>query len=337
MKDNIDMNARSTFIKSHYHRTSLSVVQFPTIENTGINLKNGTQSEQNKKNSKKLSPLPAEYKNIKKLFRTTKIIDKRTWSPLCSINFEDILLFSNLDVAFDEELFWLNNVQEVFFNFTENTNFPAWARYHSSLNCGPSQLVGINTILPLILPKVNMLQMQGHCMTLNINSTKALNSTQTPMDVSDQPVYAVTKELQYRYPHLFEKYCPITGGLHIEQSLLVIHGQLIEGSGLTEILTFYNFSTIGLSAIIDTSHIKRARYAIQVIVCSLFIKLQEANLKDASNLHPYIWLVEKSKSNKMCFIWKIILDLEMHILIFVRSQREGNFQLYREILHTIIR
>ena len=65
MKDNIDMNARSTFVKSHYHGTSLSVVQFPTIENPGINLENGTQSEQNKKNSKKLSPLPAEYINIK--------------------------------------------------------------------------------------------------------------------------------------------------------------------------------------------------------------------------------------------------------------------------------
>ena len=47
------------------------------------------------------------------------------------------------------------------------------------------------------------------------------------------------------------------GGLHIEQSLLRIHGQLIEGSGLTEILTLHNFSTIGLSVITDASHIKR--------------------------------------------------------------------------------
>ena len=78
-------------------------------------------------------------------------------------------------------------------------------------------------------------------MTLNINSTRTLNPTQTPIDVSDQPVYALTKELQYHYPYLFQKYCPIMGGLHIEQSLLRIHGQLIEGSGLTEILTFQLF------------------------------------------------------------------------------------------------
>ena len=169
MKDNIDMNAISTFVKSYYHGTSLPVVQFPTIENPGINLENGTQSEQNRKNSKKLSPPPAEYINIKKPFRITETIDKRIWAPLCSRNFEEILLFSNINIS----------------NFTENTNFPAWARYHSSFNRGTNHLVGINTIFPLIPEKVNMLQMQGHFMTLNINSTKALNSTQTPIDVSD--------------------------------------------------------------------------------------------------------------------------------------------------------
>ena len=67
MKDNIDINGRSLFVKSHYHGTSLSIVQFPTNENPGINLENGLSSEQSKSNSKKRSPLPAEYVNINKL------------------------------------------------------------------------------------------------------------------------------------------------------------------------------------------------------------------------------------------------------------------------------
>ena len=70
---------------------------------------------------------------------------------------------------------------------------------------------------------------------------KNVKSYPTSIDVSDQPVYALTKELQYRYLHPSEKYCPIMGGLHIEQSLLRICGQLIEGSGLVEILTLQNF------------------------------------------------------------------------------------------------
>ena len=36
MEDNIDMNARSTFVKSHYQGTSLSVVQFPNIDPESI-------------------------------------------------------------------------------------------------------------------------------------------------------------------------------------------------------------------------------------------------------------------------------------------------------------
>ena len=116
-----------------------------------------------------------------------------------------MLNFANFDIAFDEELTWLCNVQQPFSTYAEDTE------YHPHFNRGPKQPPGINTIPPLIQGKVNTLQTQGPCMTLNINSTRTLNPTQTPIDVSDQPVYALTKELQYCYPHLFEKYCPVMG------------------------------------------------------------------------------------------------------------------------------
>ena len=76
-------------------------------------------------------------------------------------------------------------------------------------------------------------QTQGHCMTLAINLTRTLNPTQT---LIDQQLYALTKGLQFRSLYLLENHCPKMGALHIEQSLLSIHGQLIEGSGLDEIL-----------------------------------------------------------------------------------------------------
>ena len=44
----------------------------------------------------------------------------------------------------------------------------------------------------------------------------------------------------------------------------------ISSNYLAEILTLRNFSTIGLSVITDASHMKMARYAIQVAVCALF-------------------------------------------------------------------
>ena len=198
-----------------------------------------------------------------------------------------MLNFPNFDITFDEELAWLCNVQQSFSTYAEDTEYPGWARYQSHYNRGPKQPPGNNTTLPLIPEKVNTLQTQCHCMTFNINLTRVLNPIQTPVDVSEKPVYALTKELQYRYPHLFEKYYPIMGGLHIEQSLLRIYGQLYEVSFIAEIITLHSFLTVGLSVITGTSHLKRARYAIQVTVCALFLKLQEASVKDGSNLHPY--------------------------------------------------
>ena len=74
--------------------------------------------------------------------------------------------------------------------------------------------------------------------------TNILNPRQTPVDVSDQPVFALTKELILQFPETFSKYFPIFGQLHIEQCLLVIHGQLIKGSELLEILRENQFSMI---------------------------------------------------------------------------------------------
>ena len=108
-----------------------------------------------------------------------------------------------------------------------------------------------------------------------------------PVDPSDQPVYVLTNELQFRHPEMFSQYFPIFEQLHIEQSLLVIHGQLIEGSGLVQILTKNKFSMIGLSAAVDVNNITRARYTLQITLSALFIKLHEAASVSETNLSPY--------------------------------------------------
>lgn len=58
---------------SSSHITTLSIVQFSTSENPGINLENDLSSEQSKKNFQKLSPLSAEYVNIKNFYLTREL------------------------------------------------------------------------------------------------------------------------------------------------------------------------------------------------------------------------------------------------------------------------
>ena len=60
-------------ILSSSHITTLSIVQFSTNANPGINLENDLSSEQSKKNFQKLSPLSDEYVNIKNFYLTREL------------------------------------------------------------------------------------------------------------------------------------------------------------------------------------------------------------------------------------------------------------------------
>ena len=119
-----------------------------------------------------------------------------------------------------------------------------------------------------------------------------LNPGQTPVDVRDQPVHALTKEIQCRFPEKFasNSYFCLLSGLHFEQCILTVHRELIKGSGLYNILLNNNLSVIGTGALVNANHIKQARYCLQVSLCVLYIKLTEAKDKSNSSLTPIEWL-----------------------------------------------
>ena len=71
LKDNIDLNSKSSFIQQHCHGTSRPIIQFRTNENEGtpsqkVDISKAVQSF-NK--SRKLSPLRSEYTTVKELFQ----------------------------------------------------------------------------------------------------------------------------------------------------------------------------------------------------------------------------------------------------------------------------
>ena len=194
-------------------------------------------------------------------------------------------------------------------------------------------------LLPLINQKVETLQSQFHCMNIIKNTIHYINPNQVPVDISDQPVYALSKEVQLRYHSVFgsSQYVCVLGDFHIEHTNLLIHGELIKGHGLEAVLEKNNFSTKGTSAVVDATHIKRARYCLQVSLCVIYKLLKEAHIKSASNLSILDWLADASKNSEMCFYWKIIFEVQLGILIFVRSIREGNFKLYLAALYSFLK
>ena len=150
-------------------------------------------------------------------------------------------------------------------------------------------------MLPLLRAIVNKLDMQVHTINLNIKAISALNPGQMPVNVSDCPGYALKKKTQFRFPEHFSNYFAMFWGLHIEQCLLVTHGQFIEESGLRKILEVCSLATIGIGTLFDFNQIKWARYCVQVTLCSLYRKLVDAVRASGSTLDPWKWL------EKNCF------------------------------------
>lgn len=91
--------------------------------------------------------------------------------------------------------------------------------------------------------------------------------------MADQPLYALSRQVQLLIPgYGSDVYFAMMGGLHIEQVLLTIHSQLIEGSGLAEVVTVSDLSLKGAAHALSTAHSNdRTRYIIQVIVHVLSI------------------------------------------------------------------
>ena len=234
-----------------------------------------------------------------------------------------------MNLAKIEEQQWLQQ----FASFADSAK--SWAQYHIRQKCiQPPNVKDTNSLLPLPRARINTLDMQVHTVNLNIKAISALNPGQTPVDVSDCPVYALTKETRFRFPEHFSNYFAMFRGLHIEQCLFT-HGQFIEGSGLREILEVCSLASIGVGAVVDFNQIKRARYCVQVTLYSLYQKLEDTVRADGSTLDPWKWLEEKSLSSSMAHYWSLVINLQIEILVFVRSIREGNFHVYVQSLRNL--
>ena len=151
-----------------------------------------------------------------------------------------------------------------------------------------------------------MLSTQYHCREIIKQTIAYLNAHQTPEDLCDQPVFALTKEIQWRYPEKFSSsscFC-LFGGLHCEQCMVTIHGELIKGSSLKNILSNIDMSVIWAGTLFHANHIKQVHYCPQVSLCIVFkIKRCERQIRFDVKFFKMVWTIEKSKWNVLLLVF----------------------------------
>jgi len=104
----------------------------------------------------------------------------------------------------------------------------------------------------------------------------------------DQPLYAVAKQLQWRFPNLYgkDKYVIMLGGLHTEMAALRTIGDIVDGSGWTDALTQADIATAGTcEGFLRASHVTKTCRAHHVTAAALYQLQQTAylNSKEMEN------------------------------------------------------
>lgn len=92
-----------------------------------------------------------------------------------------------------------------------------------------------------------------------------LNPNQIPVITLDQPLFALAKMVQWKWPAAYgeESYVVLMGGLHVEMALWSVLGDLLAGSGWTTALTEADVASSGVAeSFLKASHLTRTRYCI---------------------------------------------------------------------------
>ena len=102
-------------------------------------------------------------------------------------------------------------------------------------------------LMPLFRESAHTMAMIKHGADVIMKATEFLNPGQSPVIHVDQPLFALLKQLQFSRPDFYgeEKLVVMLGGLHIEMVILRVLGDILDGSGWTQIINEAGITTEG--------------------------------------------------------------------------------------------
>ena len=295
---------------------------------------------------KKYKTLPESYSNVKPAY----IAAKDPKAPELSIPHDKLQpnITTTLSDAKEKEKVWLHGCETISKDEDNEGISQACAPFHAQSITKTTTPVE-SSMRPLFHEKADTPAMIKHTMELAITITEKLSPGQTPVLYLDEPLYAQAKKLQWQHAHIAEdKIVIMLGGLHIEMAILSLIGTLLKESGWSEILADAGVTTPGRAeAMTGASDVKAARYAHQVTCAALHRLMKNSYEKDrdAKELKTKEngesetfeeWKERRRNDNPLFFYWALILDLEILLNIYIRSLREGNFQLHLEVLTAFV-
>eukprot|EP00745_Piridium_sociabile_P019361 TRINITY_DN2926_c0_g1_i1.p1 TRINITY_DN2926_c0_g1~~TRINITY_DN2926_c0_g1_i1.p1 ORF type:complete len:195 (+),score=50.86 TRINITY_DN2926_c0_g1_i1:2-586(+) len=179
------------------------------------------------------------------------------------------------------------------------------------------------------------------------NAVEHVNPGQTPVVTLDQPLFALAKQIQWKWPEKYgeEKMVVMFGGLHIEMAALKTLGDWLRGSGWVQALVQAEIATPGTAdSFLRAAHVTRTRRAHQITAAALHILQHRAYERhcmtyadDAEDLPEFEdWCHQRGEDIPNFQYWATVLELEMLVLVYVRSLRQASFTMYLDALTGLV-
>ena len=139
-----------------------------------------------------------------------------------------------LDVARKEEEQWVQHASSTLDLYDDDSDeLIAWSAHHASKQPCPSNAKAVTAMMPLLTEKSAEPAMVKHGLDVVRNAVDMLNPGQIPVISVDQPIYAIAKSIQWKWPDLYGESVDVImlSGLHIEMALWRMLGDLLVNSG----------------------------------------------------------------------------------------------------------
>ena len=265
--DNLDHNPSSTTSLTSFHGTGISLFQLPTKSRpcesrTPIAI----PPYGNEKHS-----LPDSYASVPAVaLKTTAVM-----VPECDV----FPVESCLEEAIVKEQSWAEHALPLLGTELGSTDASAWAAYHASMQPQVEDPPALCALLPLFYEKSATPAMIKHGMNVERQAIQFLNPGQIPITTFDQPLFALAKFVQWKWPDTYgEKvHVIMLGGLHTEMALWNTLWDVLEGSGWTAALTQADVASSDTAdSYLKATHLTRTRHAHQVTLLTLHQLRKEA-------------------------------------------------------------
>jgi len=335
--DNSDHNPSSTTAKMSFHGTAISLMQHADSPQVEANMPSFALPQGT---GKRCMLLPEYYTSIEPVMLNS------AEPTVPEMSGQLVVHNALLSKAIDEEHTWLQSVKTAVLSSGEAAAADVtWSVFHSHNQPKITVNPAVTAMLPLFRESSNSVAMIKHAMEVIAVAVNMINPGQTPVMACDQPLYAMAKVIQWNFPQLYgeSQFVVMLGGLHIEMAALKAVGRLLTGSGWVETLTEAGLSTPGTAELFLTAaHVRRCRHAHEVTAATLYILQRRAYMSykalrsdadaDAIEMSFEAWCTHQTAKQPQFAFWSLILQFEIAVLLFVRSVRTANFQLYVDSL-----